>query len=302
MLLLNGHTAPIRSLAYAPDGARLASASEDGTVRIWDLRTRRALRVLKPDDHVSVEAVAWSPDGNRLACGCSRGLVSTWWTSPWERTLGSRVNDRQGPRSLVFLPNSETVLIAYWAGQVAFFHLGARPGPDWIVQPTNGPARAVACPPQGSLCAVGTQAGTVYLLETAELRRPQPEQRIIGPKMSGGVFALAFAPDGTRVAAGDSRGELALLDVAGQHAPVRRRGHDKVVYGLAFTPDGSLLASGGADGTVRVWDAATLTERATFRWEQSWITSLAFAPDGMTAAAGCAGHTIVVWDVDAMGA
>ncbi len=66
------------SVAFSPEGKRLASASVDGTVRLWDVKTGRLLTVLR--GHPSgVADVAFSPDGRELAAGCGyRGTGEVW--------------------------------------------------------------------------------------------------------------------------------------------------------------------------------------------------------------------------------
>jgi len=74
---LEGHTAPVRALAWSPDGTRLASAALDGTARVWDPATGAALVTLS--GHADwVMGVAWSADGARLVTGSTDGTVRLW--------------------------------------------------------------------------------------------------------------------------------------------------------------------------------------------------------------------------------
>lgn len=74
---LEGHTQAVRALAWSPQGDRLASASLDGTVRVWDITTRQAVQVLT--GHTDwVFAVDWSPDGTRLVSGGADDSVRLW--------------------------------------------------------------------------------------------------------------------------------------------------------------------------------------------------------------------------------
>src|SRR5262249_12589169 len=74
---------------------------------------------------------------------------------------------------------------------------------------------------------------------------------------SNEVWAVAFAPDGKRIAAGDKDGQVALWDLASSARVLDFKGHTDEIKGLTFSRDGQLLASGSEDGTARVWNART---------------------------------------------
>jgi WD40 repeat protein/tRNA A-37 threonylcarbamoyl transferase component Bud32 len=93
-----------------------------------------------------------------------------------------------------------------------------------------------------------------------------------------GVLAVAFSPDGTRVASGDAQGVVKVWDRRVSREVLTLPGHQGAVSAVAFSPDGMYLASGGADGAVRVRNAATGEELATFRAHAGGVTGLAFDP------------------------
>ena len=74
---LAGHTRWVCSVSWAPDGARLASASNDETARVWDALTGQLLHTLRGHMHW-VLSVAWAPDGRRLASAASDQTVLVW--------------------------------------------------------------------------------------------------------------------------------------------------------------------------------------------------------------------------------
>ncbi len=72
-----GHTNAVQSVAWSPDGTRLASGSYDHAVRLWEAGTGKALGTF--EGHTDwVQSVAWSPDGTRLASGSSDNTVRLW--------------------------------------------------------------------------------------------------------------------------------------------------------------------------------------------------------------------------------
>jgi WD40 repeat protein len=85
LLALRGHTDEIRGVTWSPDGKRLATASDDKTVRVWDAQTGQETLVLQGpiQGHArGVTGVAFSPDGSRLSSASRDGIVSVWDASP----------------------------------------------------------------------------------------------------------------------------------------------------------------------------------------------------------------------------
>jgi WD40 repeat protein len=121
---------------------------------------------------------------------------------------------------------------------------------------------------------------------------------LTGPE--GAASSVAFSPDGTVLASGNSGQPVHLWRLGGRRRkrPTTLPG-DTDVVSVAFSPDGMLLATGNCHKTVRLWDVATRACIATLSGHGGWVHSVAFSPDGRTLATAGADHTVRLWDVAA---
>lgn len=114
----------------------------------------------------------------------------------------------------------------------------------------------------------------------------------------GGIWSVAFSPDGQYLAAGDTKGSILLRRVVdGQ--PIRKfEGHNAWVVSLAFSPDGNILASGSCDCTAKLWDVNTGRCLHSLEEHEQEVWSVAFSPDGETLASGCDDNKARLWNVN----
>jgi hypothetical protein len=84
---LQGHTDAVRAVAWSPDGRRLVSASDDGTVKLWDVSTGEELLTFRGQREVAFTSVAFSPDGRRLLASQGNALT-IWDATPRDPKVG----------------------------------------------------------------------------------------------------------------------------------------------------------------------------------------------------------------------
>ena len=243
---LRGHQDLIHRIAWSPDGTKIASSSDDATVRIWDTETAKELRLittqrqqkktaernqtLSQSQSQSSYAVAWSPDGSTVAGAWEGGLLRAW-------TI-----DRKTPLWRLRLKGS--------AGELNYS-------------------------PDGRLISAAWSTNVVYIIDANKGKIVQHLEQHSAP-----VPTAAWSSNGSLLASGSWDNTILIWDSNTWKVTFKLEGHSNDVWSVAWSPSGDLLASASSDSTVRLWEVKTGRPIAVLEGHTTGVKAVSFSFDG----------------------
>jgi WD40 repeat protein len=263
------------TLAFSPDGRRLATGGWSRNIQIWDVSHGLALARLERTIELrfgSSTRMRFSPDGRFLAVSGAENAVQVLDASGGERRQTLDVQTNAGTWAVAFAPDGRTLACGGDAGVRIF----ARDGDEHrLVQALPGETiSSVAYSPDGGRLLAASSGSVVRIWETRSYQLLHTLNR-----HDGLVTAVEFSPDGHSLATASFDRTVRLWDVGAGREKLLLRGHAGRVHAVAFHPNGRLLASSSEQpGEVKVWDLTALSQE--YFASSGGGDALAFSADG----------------------
>ncbi|OQV03579.1 WD domain-containing protein [Cladophialophora immunda] len=328
---LEGHKHYLNAVAFSADGEKLASASNDGTIKIWDLGRVQCVQTLT-EHNCGVTAVAFSKKSALLASASIDGTIKTWNTDNGKcvQTLTTHNHNNPYGWEVAFSPDGTKFVSWERDNTVGIWNTSS--GVCVLILEHHSRVCSAALSFDGAKLASASDA-TIKIWDSTG---GQCLQTLTGHHI-GGVDALAFSHDGKLLVSASRSGIITIWNVdSGEHIrPLKDKfralsiafslegaqmalgmrggtikiwdtkryeclqtfeGHTSSVYSVTFSPDGARLASASLDSTVRIWDTKGDYGNQTVKHHSNSVTSLAFSPDLVRLASASDDCTIKIWD------
>lgn len=305
---LRGHSGAVRTVSFRGDGV-LATASDDRSVRVWDIADpARPVPLGAPltgfDD--VVHSVAFSPDGRSLAASSDDGLIRIFDATDLTaiRLIDAPVQAHTGGIwTIAFAADGGTLASASWDGTAKLWSVDPVTRALHEMKPSlsgnGGGVPALALSPDGSTIVTGGQDSLVRVWTLAPGTVPVSDSPMMLPALNrdGSLLVTAGYDSAVRLWSVDAAGRF---DQVGSIDAPRPLGGANVAV---LSPDGTILATTRTSGgPVQLWDVRDpsrpvpvgqpITTATRFTWE------MAFSPDGRTLAIGDDDFRIALWNIE----
>lgn len=331
LMRIFSHQDTVNSAVFSPDGKSIVTASQDKTVRLWDVGTGKQIGLPIQHDSAAYRAI-FSPDGTRILTTSGDGKVRLWQVETG-RQIGPSMGDSLTIHRAVFSPDGKRILTANVEGMVRVWEAGTGQQIGPSMQHKSFVYRVVFSPDGNQiltanndgtaglwLAATGKQVGPFMQHEsfvTCAVFSPDGKQILtasndktarlwdagtgkqIGPSMQHGalVRTAVFSPDGKRIlTATDDR--IARLWEAGtgkQIGPAMQ--YNGAIRAAVFSPNGKWILTAFGDKTARLWDVSTGRQVGPCMQHESLITGAVFSPDGKQILTASYDKTARLWEI-----
>lgn len=327
---LVGHSSTVLACAITSDGRHLISASDDHTLKIWDLETGLALAALQGHTDWVTACVA-TPNCRRIISASHDHTLKVW-----DLASGHVIATLQGHTDRVtacaVTPDGRRVISTSWDNTLKVWDLDSgvalatlQGHADWVTTCTVSPdgRRLVSGSDDETLkiwdlasghvmatlkghrariraCAITTDSRRVVsasddeTLKVWNMETGQPLATLQGH--TGWVTACAVTSDGRRVVSASDDETLKVWDLDSGRLLATFQGHADRVTACAVTPDGRRVVSASHDHTLKVWDLDSDRSLSTLQGHAAWVTACAVSPDGRRVVSGSHDHTLKIWD------
>ena len=290
---LEGHSRPVSSVTYSPDGNFIASGSRDNTIKIWNAQNASIIHSLEGHSDW-VLSVSYSPDGRFIASGGRDFTVKIWnaQNTSLIHTLegygGSVTSVSYSPDGRFIASGSSDKTVKVWDVENAS-----------LIHSFDGhtsSVHSVIYSPDGRFIASGSSDKTVKVWDV--------ENTSLIHSFEGHtdyVYSVSYSPDGRYIASGSWDDTVKIWNTYNGSLIHTLEGHSDSVFSVSYSPDGRYLTSGSgsffldSDNTIKVWDAQNASVIHSLKGHSNNVHSISYSPDGRAITSGSDDGTLKTW-------
>ncbi|MDJ0846013.1 AAA-like domain-containing protein [Crocosphaera sp.] len=280
---LIGHQDAVNSVTLSRDGRWIATASNDGTVRLWNQQGQQ--KALLTGHESNIYGVAFSPDSQTLATAGQDNTARVW--------------NLEGKQLAVLKGHDASVYSVTFSQDGQRLATTSRDNTARIWDKRGNPLRVlrghtksvddVAFSPDGQHIATASRDGTAKLWDNkGNLIKTLQDNGL-------GFYSISFSPDGQRIALGARDGTINIWDKQ-ENLTLTLKGHQELVNSVVFSEDGDWIASGSSDGTARLWGKQG-EEITVLKGHQAPIYDISLNRQGTQLATASSDGTVKLWAV-----
>ncbi|HEY2840575.1 MAG TPA: serine/threonine-protein kinase [Pirellulales bacterium] len=284
---LTGHKGPVYVCRYSPDGRLLATAGEDGVLRLWN-PTSGTLERSWQAHPAGINGIAFSPDGKWLAT-----MSEDRSAAVWEVDTGKQVEVHPSFKdsiwAVVFSPDGQTLFAGGADGKILALNTA-----DWSIRATHSgppaPIALLAISPDGSMLATAGEVPVIRLWSATDM---QPIGTLEGHKRD--ITALAFSHNGRWLASTSRDSTVKLWDSQSHDLACTYEGKAGYLLDVAFTADDAQLLVASGTGGAQIWELAVDKMARVLKIGTAHVYSVAASPDGRQVVTVGADEQVRLW-------
>ncbi|MBD2255230.1 AAA-like domain-containing protein [Nostoc parmelioides] len=284
---LEGHKSWVYDISFSPDGQMIATASADGTAKLWSPDGQ--LLYTFQGHSLNVRSLSFSHDSKMIATASFDGTAKIWSLDAHQLLQTFKVNEGR-VYDISFSPDSKMIATASADGTAKIWSLDGK-----LLQTFNGHKRAVlsvSFSPNGKMIATAGQdkTATIWSLDGNRI------QTVNGHE--GWVYSIIFSPDSKMIATASADKTAKLWSLDGKLLQIFN-GHEGWVCSIIFSPNGKMIATASLDKTAKLWslDGKLLQ---IFNGHEGSVYGVSFSPDGQMIATASADDTAKLWTTNSI--
>jgi len=289
----------VRGAVHPPDGQRIITYSDDGSLRLWNLESGVQIGNDWRDDddddggdrrYAEVLSIALSPNGKTVASGSRDGKVSLWDVE-MKKVVAKWTGHTEPTRSLCWSADGERVVSGSNDGTIRVWDVESGDTVLGPIKTGHEYVSAVTYSPDTTKIATGGYDETALKIWDAKTGN-----LLSTIKLDSKVFSLAWTSDQKKLITG-SDPSIRIFDTATWQQIAILEGHTNSVYSVSLFQNDRLLASGSFDRTARLWNLDTNLPVGPPIQHEGSVRGAAISANGKLLVTSCTDNNAYVWDI-----